>query len=104
MIYVDDYMAPVVEAAALNWDTFDGNMVHFLAASLDTPLHQIHSCIRAAALSPEISQYLELAEGTPILSVRSTIYTVDNQPVNYSKICFNSNIVELKIVRMVRSI
>ncbi|MEA3340718.1 MAG: GntR family transcriptional regulator [Chloroflexota bacterium] len=104
VIYVDDYMAPVVEAAALNWDAFDGNMVQFLAASLDTPLHQIQSYIRAAALGPEISQYLELAEGSPVLSVRSTIFTVDNQPVNYSKIRFNSNIVELNIVRMVRTI
>lgn len=103
VIYVDDYITPAVEAAALNWDAFDGNMVRFLADSLDTPLHQIKSCIRAAALGPEISQYLELAEGSPILSVRSTIFTVDNQPVNYSKICFNSNIVELNIVRMVRT-
>ncbi|MBU0511531.1 MAG: GntR family transcriptional regulator [Chloroflexi bacterium] len=103
VIYVDDYMAPAVEAAALNWDAFDGNTVQFLAASLDTPLHQIQSCIRAAALSPEISQYLELAAGSPVLSVRSTIYTVDNQPVNYSKICFNSNIVELNIVRTIHT-
>lgn len=103
VIYVDDYIAPAVEAAALNWDAFDGNMVRFLAGSLDTPLHQIQSCIRAAALGPEISQYLELAEGSPILSVRSTIFTVDNQPINYSKICFNSNIVELNIVRMIRT-
>ncbi|MEA3336663.1 MAG: GntR family transcriptional regulator [Chloroflexota bacterium] len=103
VIYVDDYMAPAVEAAALDWNAFDGNMVRFLADSLDTPLHQIQSCIRAAALSSEISQYLELAEGSPILSVRSTIFTVDNQPVTYSKICFNSNIVELNIVRIVRA-
>jgi len=103
VIYVEDYIAPAVEAASLNWDAFDGNMVQFLAASLDISLHQIQSRIRAAALSPEISRYLELAEGTPILSVRSTIFTVDNQPVTYSKICFNSNIVELNIVRMIRT-
>ncbi len=103
VIYVDDYMAPTVEAVDLNWDEFDGNTVHFLSASLDTPLHQIQSRIRAAALSSKVAQYLELPEGTPILSVRSTIYTIDNQPVNYSKICFNSNIVELNIVRMIRT-
>lgn len=103
VIYVDDYIAPAVEAAVLNWDAFDGNMVRFLADSLDTPLHQIQSCIRAAALCSEISQYLELEEGSPILSIRSTIFTVDNQPINYSKLCFNSNIVELNIVRMIRT-
>jgi GntR family transcriptional regulator len=103
VIYVDDYISPVVEEAALNWDAFDGNMVQFLAASFTVPLHQIQSQIRAAAISPEISEYLGLGEGTPVLSVRSTIYTVDNQPVNYSKICFNSNIVELNIVRMIRT-
>ena len=103
VIYVDDYISPVVEEAALNWDAFDGNMVQFLAASFTVPLHQIQSQIRAAAISPQISEYLELEEGTPILSVRSTIYTVDNQPINYSKICFNSNIVELNIVRMIRT-
>lgn len=103
VIYVDDYMAPALEDANLNWAAFDGNTVQFLAASLDTSLHQIQSRIRAAALSSEISQYLELAAGTPILSVRSTIFTVDNQPVNYSKISFNSDIVELNIVRMLRT-
>ncbi len=103
VIYVDDYMAPVVESADLDWDSFDGNTVQFLAASLATPLHQIQSHIRAAALTPEISQYLQLAEGTPILRVRSTIFTVDNLPINYSKICFNSDIVELNIVRMIRT-
>ncbi len=103
VIYVDDYMAPALENANLNWDAFNGNTVQFLAASLNTPLHQIQSRIRAAALSSEISQYLELAAGTPILNVRSTIFTVDNQPVNYSNICFNSDIVELNIVRMLRT-
>jgi GntR family transcriptional regulator len=103
VIYVDDYISPAVDKAALNWDTFDGNMVQFLAASFTVPLHQIQSQIRAAAISPEISEYLGLEEGTPVLSVRSTIYTVDNQPINYSKICFNSNIVELNIVRMIRT-
>ncbi|MEN8241494.1 MAG: GntR family transcriptional regulator [Chloroflexota bacterium] len=103
VIYVDDYLSPAVEAADLNWDTFQGNMVQLLSSSLATPLHQIQSRIRAAALNSEISQYLELPEGTPVLSVRSTIFSVDNQPVNYSKICFNSNIVELNIVRMIRT-
>jgi GntR family transcriptional regulator len=103
VIYVDDYIAPVVENAALDWDAFDGNMVQFLASSFEPPLHQIQSRIRAAGISPEIAQYLELPEGTPILSVRSTIYTVENEPINYSKICFNSSVVELNIVRMIRA-
>jgi len=103
VIYVDDYMAPALETVGLDWNDFDGNTVNFLAASLEKPLHQIQSQICAAALDHKISQYLELAEGTPILSVRSTIFTVDNQPINYSKICFNSDIVELNIVRMIRT-
>ncbi len=103
VIYVDDYIAPFVDMTKTDWDTFDGSMVHFIATSLETPLHQIQSNIRAAALDAEIAQYLELAAGTPILSVRSTIYTVDNRPAMYSKICFNSDIVELNIVRMLRT-
>jgi GntR family transcriptional regulator len=103
VIYVDDYIAPAVEAIVSDWAAFDGNMIQFLAASLDTSLHQMQSFIRATAISSEISQYLGLAEGTPVLSVRSTVFTVDNQPVNYSKICFNSEIVELNIVRMIRT-
>lgn len=103
VIYVDDYIAPVVEEAALDWDAFDGNMVRFLANSLTTPLHQIQSSIRAALLDSETSQVLDLAVGSPVLNVRSTIFSVDNKPVNYSRICFNSNIVELNIVRMIRA-
>lgn len=103
VIHIEDYLTPNADAAVLNWDAFNGNLVEFLTAALSTPLNQIQSSIRAAALSFEVSQYLELDEGTPILSVRSTIFAADNQPVTYSKICFNSEIVELYIVRMVRA-
>ena len=102
VIYIEDYISPLEKLSKLNWESFDGNMVQFLASALDTRLHQIKSNIRASALSPEISQYLELDVGTPVLSVRSTIYTVDNRAVSYSKIAFNSDIVELNIVRMIR--
>ena len=102
VIYVEDYVSPLVEASSPNWEAFDGNMVHFLAGALDTPLHQIQSRIRAASLDSETAQYLKMEAGTPILSVRSTIFTVDNQPVNYSKLCFNSSIIELHIVRIIR--
>ena len=103
VIYVEDYISSAIDTATLNWDAFDGNLVQFLAASLDTRLHQIQSRIRAAVLEPEIASHLELVEGAPILSVRSTIFTVENQPVTFSKIYFNSNIVELNIVRMIRT-
>ena len=103
VIYVEDYISPFVQAEAPDWNKFDGNMVDFLASVLDTRLHQIQSNIRAGSLSSEISRYLESEPGTPILSVRSTIYTIDNQAISYSKICFSSDIVEFNIVRMIRT-
>ncbi|MFZ3080408.1 MAG: GntR family transcriptional regulator [Bellilinea sp.] len=103
VIYIEDYITPAIEVEAINWVEFDGNMVQFLSTSLNTSLHHIQSHIRAASLSHDISQYLELERGTPILSVRSTIFKEDNTPIAYSKICFNSNIVELNIVRIIRA-
>jgi len=103
VIYVDDFFSPGVEAAALNWDAFDGNTVQFLASAIHPALHQIQSRIRVTTLTAEISQYLELAEGAPILNVWSTIFTVDNQPVVFSNIHFNSDIVELNIVRTIHT-
>ena len=103
VIHVDDFISPTVETAALNWDAFDGNMVQFLAASIHPSLHQIQSRIRVMPLTAEISQYLQLTEGTPILNVWSTIFTVDNQPITFSKVSFNSDIVELNIVRTIRA-
>lgn len=103
VIYIEDYISPLVNTSDVVWNDFGGNMVQLLSATLDTRLHQIQSNIRAAALPPEISQYLNLATGTPVLSVRSTIYTIDNQVVNFSKIFFNSDIVELNTVRMIRT-
>ena len=102
VIYVDDYIAPAIDSAVQSWDGFDGNLVQLLSDSIETPLHQIQSFIRAATLSARISKYLELPEGSPVLSVRSTIFTNDNQPVTYSKLYFNSDIIELNIVRMIR--
>ena len=101
-IYVDDYLSPLVEAEAIDWDNFKGNMVEVLSSAFGTPLHQIQSRIRAAALPPEISECLQLPEGTPVLSIGSTIFAEDNKPVAYSKIAFNSNMMELNIVRMIR--
>lgn len=102
-VYVDDYFAPAVEEAHLNWDKFDGNTVQFLASASNIRLHQIHSRISAANLAGDIAPHLQMTAGEPVLSVRSTIFTVDNQPLTYSKLCFNSNIVELDIVRMIRT-
>ncbi len=103
VIYIEDYLSPLVQAEVPDWSQFNGKMVDFLAAALNTRLQQIQSNIRAAALSSQISQYLEKEVGTPVLSVRSTIYTVDNQAVSYSQIYFESDIVELNIVRMIRT-
>ena len=102
-IYVDDYFSPAVEEANLQWDNFDGNTVQFLASTPHIRLHQIHSRISAAALDGDIAPYLQMTAGEPVLSVRSIIFTVDNQPLTYSKLCFNSNIVEMDIVRMIRT-
>ncbi len=101
VIYVEDYISPDVDQKIRKWDEFDGNMVEFLAKSLESPLHQIQSYIRARAISGPVCQYLDLPEGSPILSVRSTIF--NNKNVTYSKMCFNSDIIELNIVRMIRS-
>jgi len=101
VIFVDDYIPPAVDARVLSWNGFEGNMVEVLSEALKTPLHQIQSYIRADRLTPEISNHLELPAGTPILSVRSTIFDQDNQPVTFSKLCFNSAIIELNIVRRI---
>ena len=102
-IYIEDFINPSPEFKDIKWENFDGNMVQFLSASLSISLHHIQSHIRAAALSPDVSKYIELETGTPVLNVRSTIFKQNNQPIAYSKICFNSNIIELNIVRMIRA-
>ena len=101
-IYVEDYLSPFVDAGSVDWDHFEGNMVEVLSSIFGTPLHQIQSRIRAAALHAEISECMQLPEDTAVLSIGSTIFAEDNKPVTYSKICFNSNIMELNIVRMIR--
>jgi DNA-binding GntR family transcriptional regulator len=102
VIFIQDYITPALETADLRWDAFDGNMIQFLSVSFDITLHHIQSYIRASAIGPEFLQFLELPEGTPILSVRSTIFSRENRPIAYSKIYFNSNIFELNIVRMIQ--
>ena len=101
VIFIEDYITPSLDTAGLNWNSFDGNMIQFLSASFDISLHHIQSHIRASIIDPGFSHYLELSEGTPILSVRSTTFSEENQPIAYSKICFNSNVFELNIVRMI---
>ena len=101
VIYIEDYFNPRINPEKMDWGTFDGNLVKFLSASLNTALHHIQSKIRASGLNPEISQFLDLKSGTPVLSVRSIIYKEDSQPVVFSNISFNSNFVELNIVRMI---
>jgi len=102
VIYVEDYVPSEIDLQVSSWETFEGNLVEVLTKTLETPLHQIQSFIRARALPADISEYFELPVGTPILGVRSTIYNLDNQAVTFSKLCFNSEIIELNIVRMIR--
>jgi len=102
VIYVEDFVPAEVNLQVTNWETFQGNLVEVLAKTLNTPLHQIQSYIQARALPANISEYMEIPTGAPILGVRSTIYTQDNQAVTFSKLCFNSEIIELNIVRMIR--
>lgn len=102
VIYVEDFVPADLDLHVSNWDNFEGNLVEVLSRSVHTPLHQIQSNIRAQSLPASLSQYLEMPAGAPILGVRSTIYTLDNQAITYSKLCFNSEIIELNIVRMIR--
>ncbi|RME49414.1 MAG: GntR family transcriptional regulator [Caldilineae bacterium] len=101
-IYLNDYLAPLVQQAQPDWGTFDGNLVQFLASVLETPLHHIHSRICAVLLEEEAARILRVSPGTPALYVRSTIYAITNQPVTYSDIWFNPHIVELDAVRQLR--
>ncbi|MFL7812708.1 MAG: GntR family transcriptional regulator [Anaerolineales bacterium] len=101
VIYVEDFLPPDVDARIESWDDFQGNMVEILADALQPPLHQIQSYIRAGSLQPEISQHFDLPVGAPILSVRSTIFDKENRPVTFSKLCFNSDVIELNIIRMI---
>lgn len=103
VIYAEDYLAPFVDEAELDWDAFNGHLVQFLSSSLEPQLHQIQSHIRAASVRPEVAKHLDISESAPVLNVRSTIYSVDNKPVMYSKLFFNSNILELNIVRTIRT-
>lgn len=101
-IYLNDYFAPIVRQAQPNWDAFDGNLVRFLASTLNIPLHHIHSRFCAVALNPETARILQLPTDTPAISVRSIIYAGGHQAVTYSKIWFNPTIVELDVVRNLR--
>ncbi len=101
VIYVEDFIPPDVDTQIGSWDDFKGNMVEVLSSALHTPLHQIQSRIRAGSLSSEVSHYLDLPVGAPVLSVRSTIFNKENRPVTFSKLCFDSDVIELNIVRMI---
>jgi len=103
VIHVNDFVSPIAEIANLDWSAFDGNMVDFLASSRNILLNQIQSRIRVTLITSDVAKLLKLTEGTQILTVWSTIFTTDNQPVVFSEVCFNSNLVELNIVRSLRT-
>lgn len=100
-IYLNDYFAPSVQQSNPNWNIFAGNLVQFLANTLDAKLHQLQSHIRAVSLNAKIADVLQLPKKSPALNVKSLIFTIDNRPVTHSCIWFNSNIIELEIVRII---
>jgi len=51
VIFIEDYIAPTINTDGVDWNTFDGNMVQFLASLLNTPLHHIQSQIRASVIA-----------------------------------------------------
>ena len=102
MIYVEDFIPSEIDLRDHQLGEFEGNMVEV------PDKHAQHTPASNSILYPgtnlsrqKSASYLELPVGAPILSVRSTIFTQDNQAVTFSKLCFNSEIIELNIVRMI---
>ena len=103
-MFMTDYFSPMIESAGIDWDLFDGHLVEFLSQYLSSRLYQIQTRIRAVALDASVSPYLALPVGTAVLSVRSIIYNLDNEPITYSHIFFNSDILELITLRTIQKI
>ncbi len=102
-IYLNDYFSPDIHAPKLNWDEFDGgNVVQFLAETLPSPPHQLHSHIKAVALSGDAARMLQMPENIPALKAQSIIYDMHNEPITFSNIWFNPTIVEFNTVRIIR--
>lgn len=101
-IYVNDYFSPQVQTRSPRWDAFDGNVVQFLSTTLKIPLHQLHSRIRAVALSAEQAEMLQQPVHTPAIGVWSIIYTPRHEPVTFSELWFNSDIIELETIRFLQ--
>lgn len=102
-VYIIDYYASGIKQSDFNWDTFDGDMIQLVTVSLGISERQMYSRIHAIIPDEEIASYLQLSEGQPIINIRSTVTTLNNQEIGYSIAYLNPNIIELDAIRFIRS-
>lgn len=97
-VYIIDYFAPGIRDQDLEWNQFDGDMIDFIALSFGARDFRYHSTIEAENIGPEIALRLGIAEGTPIVVTRSTVYTlVDLRALVYTVNFLNPSVITLDV-------
>ena len=101
-VYLIDYFHSNDKLDNYDWDHFDGNMINLISELLE--IGDIHFQSRFLAIIPdsELTEYLDLTKGQPIIKVLSTITAPNNHSIGYSIAYFNPTVVELTTTRIIR--
>ena len=100
--YLTDNFSAHVDETKFNWDKFDGRMLEFVSDSLGILERQMHTRIQAVTANADVAHHLSLPEGTPILNICSSVFTMEGKPITYSVIYLNPNNIELEVSRIYR--
>ena len=101
-IFLVDHFSHLIDQAQINWDRFNGDMLRFISEELDMPERHFYSRILAALVDEEIAAHLRLPIGLPIVNIRSTITSLQGQPVTHSNVYLNPENIEFDVARIYR--
>jgi len=99
---ITDYYPSWVDESKFDWDTFDGNMLDFVAESLSITERHFYTRIIPVLSDDEVSDHLAIPVGIPIINIRSTITTIEGRPLTYSVVYLNPKNIEFELRRVYR--
>jgi GntR family transcriptional regulator len=101
VVLVEDYLAPHIDADAIDLDRYAIDMVMGLASQVDMTGSRINTWTTAVALDNEQAIAFELPEGTPFLHVYSVLGSKSGGAVCIAWAWFDPAFVELRSSRQI---
>lgn len=98
-VHITDYFSPDLDTSGLADESFGGNVLEFVMASLRLNECRLHSRFTAVGADAKVAKGLKLETGTAVVRITSVLSSSDSRPVSYAIAYLNPQVIEFEIDR-----